>query len=184
MWGNKVLLKWQEPRYALKDIKKQVSWMFWLRLHTIRGGKWALVFLVLGIVGDYFSPNFISTYLELFYLTAFGFGCGFILSFLGWLATLSPVEIRIREKDLSGIGVDSFIVKHKEIKSCTIRDIEFEDVKFEILEINFWNGQQGAIEIAPEISGETVLRKLEECGVQVDFRKQPFIRQNTLNQIA
>ena len=70
------------------------------------------------------------------------------------------MEIQIREKGIDRFAaVGSTRIPYKEVQSCAIREVELNGQKFEVLEIKFWNGQEGGLEVAPSVTDDAVTEK-------------------------
>ena len=166
---NKLLLKWREPRVGWKFVKKQLSWSDWLRwmlrLVVKSIGVMLLLFAAIGLIrGDVKSiADLIS-----FEPVAVGAGIGIFLFLLRWLVSIGPVEIQVREKNIVRITAgETSLIPYKEVQRCTIRNVELEGQKLEILEIRYWDGNECILEIDPSVPGDTVIDTLRQRGLEV-----------------
>lgn len=167
---NKLLMKWREPNFTLKHIKKHLSWSDWLR-PFLRIFLKSILFMFAFFTVTYLIHGNLHPFS--FEAIAISIGVSIIFCLLVWILSVIPVEIHILEKGILRYkAVGSMLIPYKEVQSCAIRQVELDGQKFEVLKIKFWNGQESGFEIAPSVSGDAVTEKLSEMGVQITPRKQ------------
>ena len=173
MLGNRVLLKWKEPRYVLQQIKKQTSWKDWSVIFGKKVGKCALGGLAVGLIIEIvesirFGFNNVDHFINLSLPTAFGLVFG-IISMLISIAdfSVSP-EVSMREKDIMIMTVNGAAnISYKEIQSCSIVNNRVEENEYCILEIKEWNGNTDFIEIDPNIKIEDITEIFKSKNIQI-----------------
>jgi hypothetical protein len=171
---NKVLLKWREPRFWWKHVQKHLSWSDWLRYYLKFIVKCVLVVVGIGATIRLVRGDVELLYQDLtsFVLVGLGIGIGLSICFMGWLVSKSPVEIQIREKNIVRVtGGGNQLIAYKDVRNCSVREVEVDGQKFEVLEVKYWDGNECALEIAPSVSSDAVLEKLREAGVQTTPRR-------------
>ena len=166
---NKLLLKWREPRVGCKFVKKHVSWSDWLRWRLRFVAK-SIVFMLLVFAAIRLIRGDVKSIADLISIEAVvvGAGIGIFLWLLRWLVSIGPVEIQVREKNIVRItGGETSVIPYKEVQRCTIREVELDGQKLEILEIRYWDGNECILEIDPSVPGDTVIDRLRQRGLQV-----------------
>jgi len=166
---NKLLLKWREPRVGWKFVKKHVSWSYWLRRYLRVVAK-SIIFMLLVSAGIRLFRGDVKSIADLLSVEAVlvGAGIGTVLFGLSWLMSIGPVEIQLREKNIVRITTgETSSIPYEEVQRCTIREVELEGQKLEILEINYWDGNVCILELDPAVPVDVVLDTLQQRGLQV-----------------
>jgi hypothetical protein len=174
MFGNKVLLRWKEPRSALEQVKKQLTWKNWAigfgRLtakFTLGGLAVGIVVAILASFGGHFRSFDFLIVLSIFA----GFGAA--LGILGGLITLANLlispEVTIREK---GIGIftahgETFFFPFQNIQNCSIEKHHIEEKEVYFLVIGNRKGNESFIEIAPNIKSDDIIEILKTKNIEV-----------------
>lgn len=169
MFGNRVLLRWKEPRFAYKNEKKQTSWTQWLILFSKHIGKYALIGLVIGIFVQVFSysknPYSVSTNLLFVGMLSV---LGIVTFCAALLNNSSPVEVSMREKNIVAIHNDNVInVSYEAIQSCSFVKNKVGEREYDILEIKDIDGNTAFVEIDPDIKIEDITKILEVKNVRI-----------------
>jgi hypothetical protein len=173
MIGNRVLLKWKEPRYVLQQIKKQTSWKDWSLIFGKLVGKCALGGLVVGVIIEIISSirlgfNNVDHFINLSLFTAFGVVFGILAALISIVDLRAAPEVSIREKDIMIMTVNGeATISYKEIQSCSIVNNKVEEKEYCILEIKEWNGNTDFIEIDSNIKIEDITEILKSKNIQV-----------------
>ena len=59
------------------------------------------------------------------------------------MMTISPVEIQLREKNIVRTTASgTSLIPYEEVQRCTVREVEVDGQKLEILEIKYWDGNE------------------------------------------
>ncbi len=171
MFGNRVLLKWKEPRFAEKHVFSQLTAKDYFTIFGKFIWKWVFgTFLVFSFLrwisprSDYsfFDPEMLGVIALIVVCVTFIW----LLQVLG--KTSSNPEIPLREKDIFVISAEGgFNLKYKDIQSCSIGKINFNEQEFNILEIKHFDGNESFLEIDPKIKYEEVLKVLNGRNVQI-----------------
>ena len=173
MFGNKVLLKWKDPRRAYKHEKKQISWKQWLIVIGKFLGKFALAGLFIGVSVQLLSPGKIpylslDIFLDVLWFVGMLTAIGTILLFSGLVKDSASSEVSMREKDIIIGSFENFTnIPYKRIKSCSFVKNRIEDQEFDILEIKTWDGNEAVVEIDPNIKIEDINEILKSKNVQI-----------------
>jgi hypothetical protein len=174
MFGNKILLRWKEPRSRLEQVKKQLTWKNW----TISFGKLVVKFslgglavgIVIGILAS-FGGHFRSFDFLIVSLIFAVFGAG--LGVVGGLVTLANLlispEVTIREK---GIGVltahgETLFFPFQNIQDCSIEKQYIEEKAVYFLVIKNRKENESFIEIAPNIKSDDIIEILKTKNIEV-----------------
>ena len=163
--GNRVILRWREPKYFLTYAKKHLTWKGWLRAYTPLFTK-----MTLFIVGLWVFIRLIRKDGEIisWLAVSLAMATGLIVCLLTWLLSFAPIEILFREKDIVKRTAEGTVrLSYKEMQGCVVKEVYLDDRSIHILDIRMNDGNQWAFEIAPEISWQTIKELLEEKGVGV-----------------
>lgn len=175
MFGDRVLLKWKEPRYAQQRMVKQTSWREWAVMFGKFMGIYALGGLVIGFIIDIFvliGKGFVfGAYLIGLLLLIAGAGAFFgLLAGLITFRNLTELpEVIVSEKGIvtKFFSGDYLAASCQEIQSCRIVKTKVEEQEVEVLEINFRNGNEAGIEIAPNIDSDAIIEILKTKNIQI-----------------
>jgi hypothetical protein len=171
MFWNKVLLKWEEPRFAEKYIAKQLRFKDYL----LAFGKFALK---LGI-GSYIvllflrwiSPRGKFSFFDFEILVVALFIVGSFL--LIWLMTLAGSkltnpQVSLREKDILYLSLEGNLsIPYKKMESFSFVKANLEENEFFVLKIKDWDGNENFIEIDPKIDNESIIEILKSKNIQM-----------------
>lgn len=172
---DRVLLKWREPRFEWSYVRRHLSWSHWLRYYYFPiATKSVLFMIILWIVlrlikqdGGIISPLPVAV----------GLGVSLLLCFVGWLNSIAPVEIQIREKSIVRVlATGPEFIPYKKVQSCGVRAVNLDGQRFEVLEIKGSDGGMHVLEIDPSVRSENVLARLREQGVQTLPRREDDMR--------
>jgi hypothetical protein len=166
---NKLLLKWREPRIGWKFVKKRLSWSDWLRQYLRVVAKWIVLMLVIFAAIRLFRGA-VNSIVDLLSLEAVAVGAGFgaFQCFLSWLISIGPVEVQLREDNIMIITAgQTSAIPYKKVQTCTIRKVELDGQKLELLEVQNWDGEVCIVEIDPAMPGDAVMDTLRHRGLQV-----------------
>ena len=169
MFGNKILLKWKEPRYLLKYGMKQMTAKDYLAIYVEVIWKWVLgSFIVISYLrwssaqGDYSFFNW-----ETFAAVA----AVVVIFTVLWLILMlaDPPQVKMREKDVKIVspGIKA-VLSYEEMQCASIGKVRIEEEReFYALEIKHRNGEESFIEIAPPVNTENITEILKSKNVQV-----------------
>jgi hypothetical protein len=172
---NRVLLKWREPRFEWSYVRRHLSWSHWLRYYYFPIATKSVLFMVIlwTVVRLIKQDGGIISPLPV----ALGLGVSLVFCFLGWLNSVAPVEIQIREKSIVRvIATGPEFIPYKKVQSCGVRAVNLDGQRFEVLEIKDWDGRVRAFEIDPSVRSENVLARLREQGIQTLPRRSDAMR--------
>jgi len=150
-------------------MKKDLSWSDWLR-HYLGFVAKSIVFMLLIFAAIRLVRGDVKSIGDLLSIEAIivGAGLGAILCFLGWLTSIGPVEIQVCEKSIVIITAgNTSSIPYKKVQRCTIRQVELDGQKLELLEIENWDGNVSTFEIDPSVPGDAVTDVLRQRGLQV-----------------
>lgn len=168
---DSVLLKWREPRFEWQYIRRRLSWADWLRHYYLPVAAKAVLFAILlwALVRLLRHDGGLVSIVPV----AAGLGFSLLVCFVGWINSVAPVEIQIREKSIVRVtATGPEFILYKKVQSCGIRAVNLDGQRFEVLEIRSWDNRVRALEIAPAISSANVLAKLRERGIQTLPRRR------------
>ncbi len=172
MFWNKVLLKWEEPRFAQKFIAKHLRIKDYLQAFSKVAVKLFIgSYLVIWLLG-WFSPRRDSNPILSFDLLAMAFAI-VVFYFLIWLLTLlgakvSKPQVCLRKKSITYITIEgSLVIPYKKMESFSLIKANLEGNDFFVLQIKDWDGNESFIEIDPKINNESVIEILKSKNIQM-----------------
>lgn len=162
---NRVLLRWREPRFEWRYVRRHLSWSHWLRYYYLPIAiRCVLLMMILWAVVRLVKQD--GGIISLLPVAA-GLGLSLVFCFLGWLNSIVPVEIQIREKSIVRvIATGPEFIPYKKVQSCHVRAVNLDGQRFEVLEIKDRDGRVRVFEIDPSVRSENVLARLREQGIQ------------------
>jgi hypothetical protein len=162
---DSVLLRWREPRFEWNYVRRHLSLAHWLRHYYLPVAIKSVLFaILLWIVVRLLKQD---GGLVSFLPVVLGLGFSLILALIGWVNSIAPVEIQIREQSIVRVmATGPEFIPYQKVQSCGVRAIELDGQRFEVLEINDGQGRSRVFEIAPAVSGANVLAKLRERGIR------------------
>jgi len=175
---NMVLLKWREPRFEWSYVRRHLSWSHWLRYYYLPIATKSVLFMIIlwTVVRLVKQDGGMVSLLPV----AAGLGISLVFCFLGWLNSVAPVEIQIREKSIVRVmATGPEFIPYKKVQSCGVRAVDLDGRKFEVLDIKDRDGRVRVFEIDPSVRSENVLARLREQGIQTLPRQSDAMRLRT-----
>ena len=172
MLGNRVLLKWKEPRFAKKYIFSQLTAKDYISAYAGFIWKWALGSLLVFSFFRRISPRSDYSFfdLEILAIVLVIVACLSIVWLLRLFGNIfADSMVSLREKDILTMSAEGgFNLKYKDIQSCSIGKVAVNDREFNILEIKDWDGNESFVEIEPTIENEKIVEILKSKNVRIE----------------
>lgn len=171
MLGNRVLLKWKEPCFALKQSVGQSTVKDFFVSYGKFAWKLALgIFVLLSMIRWFSSKSNRSFFqwetLAATFLFLIVFSIIWLIQFASYIF-VNP-EVSLREKDIFYMTVSGGTkIRYKDIKSCSFSKVKINEQDFEVLEVRYWNGEEAFIEIDPKIETGKVAEILKSRNIEI-----------------
>jgi hypothetical protein len=182
MFWNKVLLNWQEPRFAQKYIAQHLRFKDYFKFWSKMALKWAVGTYVVFWILRWLSPRKTTSFfdLELLAIVLLVVGMISLLWLINLLSSkLSKPNVSLREKDILIISVEQTAsFSYKELESFCFQKMNLDGTEYFVLNIKNWDSNESFIEIDPRISNESIIEILKSKNVRM---KTPLLNKGAIS---